>query len=132
MRRDILLSVMRCMPDDNRITDTLPMSGLTPDRSFKSATAIARSTWRSFCARSKLRLVITFSCLASLGGGLGAAAERAPHPEALRTSESPTATLNLLRDSGGVLTPALRASYVEWAKNKVLDQVKPDRYIVPE
>jgi hypothetical protein len=107
------------------------MSSLTSDRRFKSATAIARWTWRSFHVLSNLWLVVTFSCVASLGGDLDAA-ERATHPKALTPSESPTAILDLVRDSAGVMTPALRDSYVDWSKNKLLSELKSTGEIVPE
>ncbi len=38
-----------------------------------------------------------------------------------KSNESPAETLDLLRSSEGVLTPALRTSYLDWAKNNILE-----------
>ena len=45
---------------------------------------------------------------------------------ATQRKDSPTETLELLRGNDGALKPAIHASYVEWAKREVLEQLKPE------
>ncbi|HEX3602339.1 MAG TPA: hypothetical protein VHU84_19450 [Lacipirellulaceae bacterium] len=78
------------------------------------------------CASSTWWQVINISLL-SLGICGYAAAKPATPPR-----EIPTATLELLRDAGGELTPTVRASYVDWAKGIVLGQLSAAKFVVPD
>jgi hypothetical protein len=45
---------------------------------------------------------------------------------AAQRGDSPTESLELLRGGDGKLTPAVHASYVEWAKREALEQLKAE------
>jgi hypothetical protein len=46
-------------------------------------------------------------------------------------TDAPTSTLQLLRESGGILTPAVSANYVKWARGNVLASLSSVRDDVP-
>ena len=77
-------------------------------------------------------LIIVVGYLGSFGCQI-ADAKTVGRPGAPTASiDLPTKTLELLRDAGGALTPAVRASYIDWAKVKVLGQLNSASDAVPE
>ncbi len=58
-----------------------------------------------------------------IAGAKSTSSTAGPPPETL----VPTAVLDLLRQSGGLMTPTVRSGYVDWAKKRVLEQLSPAR-----
>ncbi|HZZ28447.1 MAG TPA: hypothetical protein VFE46_10640 [Pirellulales bacterium] len=61
----------------------------------------------------------------------GSANDSAAASKGTAASAGPTATLDLLRKSGGMLTPEVRSSYLAWCKQEVLSQLQSVKRTVP-
>src|SRR3954451_25128556 len=82
--------------------------------------------------RLRMALAIVVSCLGAIDFQF-AEAKMAVRPSLpLAPSDVPSATLEMLRGASGTLTPAVRASYVNWAREKVIGQSSAAKSAVPE
>ena len=85
----------------------------------------SRSPWSAW-------LIIVVGYLGSFGCQIADAKTVGRPGTPTASIDLPTKPLELLRDAGGALTPAVRASYIDWAKVKVLGQLNSASDAVPE